>query len=175
MTEPVIPTYQLLRDNLRFLRARKSFDSDMPQRKTLPHRIPDWVDRDDQWFITICCTPRGENQLANASTFGTLAESLRFREARGDLKVAILTAMPDHVHFICQINHHRGMSKMIKDLKGYLAKMRGVRWQEGYFDHRLRNPSEYLDKYAYVRRNPVRAGLCASPEDWRYTYERTDG
>ena len=64
---------------------------------------------------------------------------------------------------------------MIKDLKGYLAKMRGVRWQEGYFDHRLRNPSEYLDKYAYVRRNPVRAGLCALPEDWRYTYERTDG
>jgi putative transposase len=110
--------------------------------------------------------------LANSRCFGAIVESIRFREARGDLKLAILTAMPDHLHFICQINHHRGMSKMIKDLKGYIAKAEGVRWQEGYFDHRLRNPSEYLDKYAYVRRNPVRAGLCAAPEDWPYTLER---
>ena len=161
--------------NLCFLCIPKSFFGDMPQRKTLPHGVPEWVDRDDHWFITICCTPRGENQLANSHTFGTLTESLRFREARGDLKVAILTAMPDHLHLICRVNHHRGMSKVIKDLKGYLARTRGVRWQEGYFDHRLRSPSEYLDKYAYVRRNPVRAGLCASPEDWPYTYERTDG
>ena len=161
-----------MKDYLCFLDTHKDFDGDMLQRKTLPHRVPEWVDRDDHWFITICCTSRGENQLANASTFRILAESLRFREARGDLKVAILTAMPDHLHFICQINHYRGMSKMIKDLKGYIAKTEGVRWQEGYFDHRLRNPSEYLDKYAYVRRNPVRAGFCATPEDWPYNLER---
>jgi REP element-mobilizing transposase RayT len=164
-----------MKDYLSFLGTPKAFDGYMPQRKTLPHGIPEWVDRDDHWFITICCTPRGGNQLAKASTFGTLTESIRIREARGDLKLAILTAMPDHLHFICQINHYRGMSKMIKDLKCYIAKTEGVRWQEGYFDHRLRNPSEYLDKYAYVRRNPVRAGFCATPEDWPYTYERNAG
>jgi REP element-mobilizing transposase RayT len=161
-----------MKDYLCFLDIHKDFHGDMLRRKILPHGIPEWVDRDDHWFITICCHPRGVNQLANSRCFGAIVESLRFREARGDVKVAIVTAMPDHLHLICRVNHHRGMSKVIKDLKAYLAKALGVSWQKGYFDHRLRNPSEYLDKYAYVRRNPVRAGYCAKPEDWPYTFER---
>jgi REP element-mobilizing transposase RayT len=104
-----------------------------------------------------------------------MVESLRFREARGDLKLTIVTGMPDHIHIICRVNHHRGMSKIVQDFKTYMARTQSVRWQDGYFDHRLRSPSEYLDKYAYVRLNPVRAGLCTSPEDWKYTYESRQG
>ena len=161
--------------HLRFLCVPKSFDADMKERKTLPHGVPEWVDRGDNWFITICCTPRGENQIANACTFGAIAESLKLREARGDLKLAILTVMPDHLHLICRVNHHRGMSKVIKDFKSYIGRTGAVRWQRGYFDHRLRSPSEYLDKYDYVRSNPVRAGLCPTPEDWPYTHEANRG
>ena len=147
----------------------------MFQRKILPHGIPEWVDRDDHWFITICCHRRGLNQLANSRSFGAIVESLRFREARGDLKLAIVTAMPDHLHLICRLNHQRRMSKIVRDFKAYMARSQTVGWQDGYFDHRLRSPAEYLDKYAYVRRNPVRAGLCARPEDWWYTYESSQG
>ena len=164
-----------MKDYLCFLDIHKDFHGDMLRRKILPHGIPEWVDRDDHWFITICCHPRGVNQLANSRCFGAIVESLRFREARGDVKVAIVTAMPDHLHLICKVNHHRGMSKMVQDFKTYMARSQTVSWQDGYFDHRLRSPAEYLDKYAYVRRNPVRAGLCARAEDWWYTYERTDG
>ncbi len=79
---------------LYFLCMPKSFDGDMPQRKMLSHGIPEWVDRDDHWFITICCQPRGLNQSANSRSFGAIVESPRFREAEGDLKVAIANRLP---------------------------------------------------------------------------------
>ena len=32
----------------------------------------------------------------------------------------------------------------------------------------MRNRSEYEEKLAYVRENPVRKELAATPEDWPY-------
>ena len=37
-------------------------------------------------------------------------------------------------------------------------------WQRGGFHHRLRTAEAYQEKWAYVRDNPVRAGLVAAPE-----------
>ncbi|MFL6515547.1 MAG: hypothetical protein ACJ8M1_11055 [Chthoniobacterales bacterium] len=47
--------------------------------------------------------------------------------------------------------------------------MNGVSWQEGFFDHRLRNDEqgEQLSaKLNYIRQNPVAAGLCANAASW---------
>ena len=44
-------------------------------------------------------------------------------------------------------------------------------WQEGFFDHVLRNSESYSEKWEYVRMNPVRARLCERPEDWPYQGE----
>ncbi len=41
-------------------------------------------------------------------------------------------------------------------------------WQEGFFDHLLRHDESLDQKWAYVRENPVRAGLVARWEDWPY-------
>ncbi len=44
-------------------------------------------------------------------------------------------------------------------------------WQEGFFDHLIRNPESYEEKWSYVRENPVRAGLVDSAERWPYAGE----
>jgi hypothetical protein len=49
-----------------------------------------------------------------------------------------------------------------------------VTWQEGYFDHRLRDDErgEQLSmKIDYIRENPVAAGLCERSEDWPWIVE----
>jgi len=48
----------------------------------------------------------------------------------------------------------------------------GIGWQRDFFDHRLRKNEAYLEKAAYIRMNPVRAGLVASAEDWPYVWEQ---
>jgi len=44
-------------------------------------------------------------------------------------------------------------------------------WQEGFFDHLLRSQESYLEKWEYVRMNPVRAKLCDMPDAWPFQGE----
>jgi putative transposase len=44
-------------------------------------------------------------------------------------------------------------------------------WQPGFVDRLLRNDENYAEKWDYVWRNPVRAGLVNQPEQWPYQGE----
>jgi len=63
------------------------------------------------------------------------------------------------------------MSRVVGDWKKYQQRELAITWQEGYFDHRLRNEAEFVEKCHYIRMNPVRAGLCATPTDWPWAAE----
>ncbi|AKJ63676.1 Transposase [Kiritimatiella glycovorans] len=41
-------------------------------------------------------------------------------------------------------------------------------WQRDCWDRQLRRGQSYSEKWAYVQNNPVRAGLCATPEEWPF-------
>ena len=79
--------------------------------------------------------------------------------------------MPDHLHAIISFNRDPGMKKSIYVNKKFTARNHGIQWQRDFFDHRLRHDESYLEKAHYIRMNPVRAGLCQSPEDWAYVWE----
>jgi len=77
--------------------------------------------------------------------------------------------MPDHLHALLSFPRNESMSSVISDWKRFHARKHQVAWQEGYFDHRLRDDErgEQLSmKIDYVRQNPVVAGLCATAKDW---------
>jgi REP element-mobilizing transposase RayT len=142
----------------------------LPSRDCLHHAIPSWVDEKDKWFVTICCHPRGLNQLANPVTAAVYRGALAFYEARGLIRPTVSVLMPDHLHVVAQFDHRKGMARTISGLKQHLARHAGISWQKGFFDHRLRGEHEVAEKCRYVRNNPVKAGLCATPSDWPFTY-----
>jgi hypothetical protein len=41
-------------------------------------------------------------------------------------------------------------------------------WQREFFDRLLRSDESLTEKWRYVEMNPVRAGLCESPEQYPY-------
>jgi REP element-mobilizing transposase RayT len=43
-------------------------------------------------------------------------------------------------------------------------------WQEVYFDHVVRDADNEREVIRYIVENPVRAGLCASAGDYRYSW-----
>jgi REP element-mobilizing transposase RayT len=126
------------------------------------------VARDAEWFVTIACTPRGLNQLATPRFHQILVAALDHYVASGKIGVRLWVAMPDHLHLIARFSHDPGMTAVIASLKRHLARTLGIRWQRGFFDHRIRSPMELQSKAVYVRMNPVRAGLVARHEDWRF-------
>ena len=46
-------------------------------------------------------------------------------------------------------------------------------WQGSYYDRRVRTADEYAADRIYIHMNPVRAGLCAKPQDWPYSSAST--
>jgi len=140
-------------------------------RRHLSHEIP--LDarigpEDEVFFITICCRPRGLNQLANCETWQALHESLDHREQLGDLHARLVLAMPDHLHGLFAFPGTKRMARVIADFKAWMAKSAGVTWQRDFFEHRLRGMESATEKANYIRNNPVRAGLVSRPEDWPY-------
>ncbi len=82
--------------------------------------------------------------------------------------------MPDHVHLFARAAEDaKPLAKWIeawKSLSSRRLKAAGVitppLWQRDYCDRFLRSAENYSEKWDYVANNPVRAGLCARPEDW---------
>ncbi len=138
----------------------------LAERKHLPHESPAWVGDGAIYFITICAVPRGMNQLCLPETAASLRESLIFRQTRGEWWVHLLLFMPDHLHALMSFAPSPGMRRSVAQWKRYVAREFHVHWQDGFFDHRLRNDENYREKAHYVRMNPVRAGLVERSEDW---------
>ena len=144
----------------------------LPERKTLNHVAPPCVKAGSLYFITICTEPRGQNQLCRPDTGMKLLESAvhYHNEQRWWLKIFLL--MPDHVHAMIAVPSTASLSTVIRMWKAYQTKHLAVRWQSGFFDYRLRSNESEDAKTAYIRLNPVRAGLINKAGSWPYFWPK---
>jgi REP element-mobilizing transposase RayT len=140
-------------------------------RKRLPHDggpLNSANPEGEVYFITICCVPRGTNQLAHAAIWQTISETISLRESSGDLTCRLALAMPDHIHGLFGFPGTKPMVQVITAFKSWLASRHGIHWQRDFFDHRLRGWESAQEKAKYIRMNPVRAGLVTDSADWPY-------
>jgi REP element-mobilizing transposase RayT len=83
--------------------------------------------------------------------------------------------MPNHVHALLQ--PLVPLPRITRGIKGVSAKSanrilnRGGEhfWQDESFDHWIRNPAQFERIRTYIEMNPVKAGLVARPQDWRWS------
>ena len=143
----------------------------LPIRKSLPHQVPPWVAEGGVFFVTICAEPRKTNQLCQPDLSLAVHESVSFLRERGEWWPRLLLLMPDHLHMLVSFAPVPGMKESVRNWKRFVARQYKVRWQRGFFDHRLRNDESLVEKAAYVRMNPVREGLVGKAEDWPYVWE----
>lgn len=122
------------------------------------------------YFITICCVKRTANQLAEPKTFETMVAALKHCATAEKIWPTLFLAMPDHLHLLASFPRQIEMAKVIRDWKRFVAKQTGIVWQDGFFDHRLRNNESLEEKSNYVRVNPVRPGLVSAPHLWNYVW-----
>ena len=104
--------------------------------------------------------------------------SFCIRGREHNVAVGRYVIMPDHVHLFAAIPATGiTLSEWIHALRTVVGKKllrlghQKPHWQEGFFDHVLRNAESYSQKWEYVRMNPVRAGLVDEPEDWPHQGE----
>ena len=137
----------------------------------LHHAAPPWVEAGALYHVRIRLDAGSHQNMASLPLGRRLLDSVRFYHSRQKWYARLFLLMPDHLHAILCFPTEKGMSTVVGAWKGYHAKNGGVAWQDGYFDHRIRDDAALLEKTHYIRMNPVRAGLCQSPEDWPWVVE----
>ena len=77
--------------------------------------------------------------------------------------------MPDHLHLLTVLGRVTELPAVVRLFKGRAAAVLravGLRWERGYFDHRLRKGEDRLPVFRYLFLNPYRAGLLQPNEKW---------
>jgi putative transposase len=143
----------------------------LPQRKTLGHVPPSGLPGVPVFFVTICSDTRGENQFCQTAVAAKVFESAAFYHARHRWWLHLMLLMPDHIHSLVSFPESEALRAVVTSWKHYLSKEHGLHWQRDFFDHRLRKEESYEEKAAYIRQNPVRAGLVKSAGDWPFVWE----
>jgi putative transposase len=143
----------------------------------LHHTVPDWVEPGAMFHIRIALG-RAEQQpaLIALPIAQSLMDSAKFYDRRRRWYITVFMLMPDHVHALLSFARDESMSRVIGDWKHFHTHKHRIAWQEGYFDHRLRDDErgeQLAAKINYIRQNPVVAGLCAKAEDWPWWIERS--
>jgi putative transposase len=82
--------------------------------------------------------------------------------------------MPEHVHLLISEPERGTLSVVIQMLKQITSrKLRPADtrrfWQVRYYGFPVWSERKRVEKLRYIHRNPVKRGLVARPEDWRWS------
>lgn len=81
--------------------------------------------------------------------------------------------MPNHVHAMFRVQPGHPLPEVIHSWKSFTANAANKRlgrsgdfYQHGYFDRMIRDEDHFYLTAHYIEDNPVKAGLCRTPEEW---------
>ena len=84
--------------------------------------------------------------------------------------------MPNHVYALTTPLADWTLSEIMHSWKSFTSKKanvllgkRGSFWAPEYYDRAIRDAVHYANAVDYIATNPVKAKLCAKPEDWRFS------
>jgi putative transposase len=84
--------------------------------------------------------------------------------------------MPNHVHVLIEAKEGMALGEIVRTWKTYTAKVinagegtKGSMWETDYHDRYIRDLDHLENARLYIRKNPVKAGLCSAPEAWRWS------
>ncbi len=97
-----------------------------------------------------------------------------FAGARYELHAWVV--MPNHAHAVIWSMPGHTLSEILHSWKSFTSNKAnkilhraGEFWQSESFDHWIRDDNEHARLVAYVENNPVKAGFCKRPEDWKWS------
>lgn len=136
-----------------------------------------WIN-DPIFFITTNTAGRKKILASNVAAAVLTDEWQRARERHG-WAVGRYVIMPEHVDFFCTpCRDAESLSNFMMAWKQWTSKLlsRECRlqspiWQAEFLDYVLRNEDSYEQRYEYMVKNPVRAGLVSSTDDWPWQGE----
>jgi putative transposase len=153
----------------------EAMSSDLPRRKIPAHNhIHDNEQKSIIVYVTVC-TAKRKHLLCSHNAHRLLISAWSAAHAWA---VGRYVIMPDHIHLFCSPVgvHSFTLEKWVQYWKAIVTRNwmpleEKPVWQKSFWDTQLRAGDSYEAKWDYVLKNPVRAGLCETAEDWLFQGE----
>lgn len=141
-------------------------------------------------FFTVALAGRGSDLLTREVE--VLREAVRTTRAERPFGIDAWVVLPDHLHCVWTLPEgDRDFSTRWSVIKARFARAmpsvprreshakrreHGI-WQRRFWEHHIRDETDYRNHVRYCWINPVKHGLVNRPEDWPFTSYRkqTDG
>jgi len=145
-------------------------------RRNLPH----WPEPGRVYFITWRCQ-KGQSLSLEARTI--IIDAIRYRDT---IKWTVYAAvvLPDHVHVLTQpLPKKEGgvfnLTEILHSVKSFSSQKinqprreQSSLWQAESYDRIVRDEAEFLEKWHYIRNNPIKMDLAPSSEEYPWLYEK---
>jgi len=141
-------------------------------------KLPHWQFPGSTYFVTFSL----KSGILSKDERKIVLDAIKhFHKIRYLITTAVI--MPNHVHLmlkpaVSESEADFSISKILQGIKGFSAwainKSRGTKgalWIEESYDRIVRDYDEFLEKWNYIRENPVKTGLVQAPEDYAFLWE----
>ena len=131
------------------------------------HSIP------GQYYHIITCTRERRCIFADLYSGREVVRSLRRLERVQIARSMAFVVMPDHVHWLMQLQQRKSLSVCVGSMKSFAARninanTRAHRpiWQRGYMDRAIHREEDLVRVARYIVANPLRAGIVEHIGDY---------
>ncbi len=136
----------------------------------MPRGLVRYQQTGDFHFLTFSCYRRLAylDPAAARELFESALERIRRRYC---FVVAGYVVMPEHVHLLLSEPRRGTLASVVQALKLSVSLRRPERpfWQARDYDFNVHSEEKRVEKLRYMHRNPVVRGLCAEPEEWKWS------
>jgi REP element-mobilizing transposase RayT len=156
---------------------RKDWEKQQREKKVAPQEIAQqWKQRYTKRMHAYLDAGMGACWLKRDDIGGLVANAIQFFEGkRYDLHAWVV--MPNHGHVMVTPREKWTLSSILHSWKSYtaneanriLGRVGEPFWQIESYDHLVRDDKEFYLICEFTINNPVSAGLCAKPEDWKFS------
>jgi putative transposase len=121
-------------------------------------------------FLTFSCFHR-RLYLSTVAAMELFEDALERVRQRYLFVVGGYVVMPEHVHLLVNEPQRGLLSRAVQAFKLSVSLRSRERpfWQAHYYDFNISSHEKFVEKLRYIHRNPVRRGLVAKPEDWKWS------
>jgi putative transposase len=145
----------------------------------MPRDLRRYQESGQSHFVTFSCYRR-QPFFDHPTRFQLFVLCLEEMRRRFELCVYAYVVMPEHVHLLLSEPEAVLLAEALHFLKLSFTKRSrnlptgesGSFWQKRYYDRNVRDHHEFMEKLGYIHRNPVKRGLVASPEQWKWSSYR---
>ncbi len=120
-------------------------------------------------FLTLV-THRRQPVLAHPSARTALRDAMKHVAARHPFKLAAFVVLPDHCHLLWHLPEDDGdFSRRVRLIKHHMARQAGLSnplWQARFWDHLIRDETDFIRHLDYIHYNPVKHGHVERAWDW---------